>query len=279
MSDSPVSSPAPRPFVLTEYSLLLRWPPHIDPGMHARILATRDLLRDHFGDDILDLVPTYSELGIHLRPPLRAMKVAEALRAFAWPSEPQGAPPPRQVTIPVCYEPPYAPDLPALAERHGCSPADIVERHTAPLYRVYFLGFLPGFAYLGGMDPSLATPRLPQPRPRVEEGSVGIAGAQTGVYPSASPGGWNLIGRTPLTMFRAEADGAEARGAYGDGQEARGAYGVGAGPPGGVPGGSVSGALLRPGDEVRFVAIDGPTFAEMSLGTKGLRPPAESPRP
>jgi KipI family sensor histidine kinase inhibitor len=105
--------------------------------------------------------------------------------------------------VPVCYEGPHAPDLQAVAEWSGCSGSDVIARHSAPLYRVFMIGFLPGFAYLGSVDPTIAAPRRETPRLHVVAGSVGIAGLQTGIYPAESPGGWQIIGRTPLVMFDA----------------------------------------------------------------------------
>jgi KipI family sensor histidine kinase inhibitor len=103
--------------------------------------------------------------------------------------------------LPVCYHPRVAPDLEKVARLHGLSPGEVADVHAAPAYRVYMLGFTPGFLFLGGLDRRLHTPRLPEPRARVPAGSVGIAGAQTGAYAIASPGGWRLIGRTPLRLF------------------------------------------------------------------------------
>ena len=108
---------------------------------------------------------------------------------------------PRLVEISVQYGGEDGPDLPAVAAFHGLTQAEVVERHTRGLYRVGMMGFMPGFAYLLGLDPTLATPRLATPRTHVPAGSVGIAGNQTGVYPLASPGGWQLIGRTDLILF------------------------------------------------------------------------------
>ncbi len=105
------------------------------------------------------------------------------------------------VTIPVCYGGNYGPDLGFVAQHAGLTEQEVVRRHTAREYRIYMLGFLPGFPYLGGLDPSLATPRLQNPRTSIPSGSVGIGGEQTGIYPVASPGGWQLIGRTPLKLF------------------------------------------------------------------------------
>lgn len=107
----------------------------------------------------------------------------------------------RTVTIPVCYGGEYGPDLQTVARHAGLTGREVIRLHTAPCYRIYMLGFLPGFPYLGGLDPALFTPRLENPRTAIPAGSVGIGGQQTGVYPVASPGGWQLIGRTPLRLF------------------------------------------------------------------------------
>jgi KipI family sensor histidine kinase inhibitor len=116
-------------------------------------------------------------------------------------------PEPRQLEIPVCYGGEYGPDLSDVAAMHGMTPAQAVKLHTSTTYLVYFLGFVPGFAYLGQLPEALVTPRLATPHKRVPAGSVGIAGNQTGVYPFATPGGWRLLGRTPMAMFRTERDG------------------------------------------------------------------------
>jgi KipI family sensor histidine kinase inhibitor len=105
------------------------------------------------------------------------------------------------IDIPVRYGGSDGPDLEEVAERHGLSAADVIDLHAGARYRVLFLGFAPGFAYLGGLPDAIATPRRPSPRERVPAGSVGIAGEQTGVYPLSMPGGWNLIGRTDAVLF------------------------------------------------------------------------------
>ncbi len=139
-------------------------------------------------------------------------------------------PEPRHVEIPVCYGGEFGPDLAEVCAMHGMTAAQVVELHASAEYRVYFLGFVPGFAYLGELPRELVTPRLAAPRKRVPAGSVGIAGNQTGVYPFATPGGWRLIGRTPLKMFRADRDGL---------------------------------SLLSLGDRVRFTPISAERFAEL----------------
>ena len=113
-------------------------------------------------------------------------------------------PEPREAEISVCYGGEYGPDLDAVAAAHGMTPERVIEIHASGNYLAYFLGFVPGFAYLGEVAEAIATPRHATPRRSVPAGSVGIAARQTGVYPFATPGGWQLIGRTPLAMFRAD---------------------------------------------------------------------------
>jgi KipI family sensor histidine kinase inhibitor len=140
---------------------------------------------------------------------------------------------PQGVVIPVCYDTRLAPDLHAVAERCGITTAEVIRLHTSADYFVSFLGFSPGFGYLTGLPEQLAAPRLVTPRKLVSAGSVGIAGKQTGVYPIDSPGGWNIIGRTPLRMFDPETS-----------------------PP----------AVLKYGDSVRFEPIDYDEFEARSRG-------------
>jgi inhibitor of KinA len=115
-------------------------------------------------------------------------------------------PPPRTVKIPVCYGGDYGPDLEEVARLHGITPDEAIRLHTSTTYRVYFFGFVPGFAYLGDLPEQLITPRLPTPRRKVPAGSVAIAGGQTAVYPFETPGGWRLLGRTPRAMLDAQRD-------------------------------------------------------------------------
>ena len=151
---------------------------------------------------VVELVPTYRSVTVQYRPEIvgyaqlyeRLTRILEGLKT----AEP---PPNREVRVPVLYGGEFGPDLSNVAKLHGLSEAEVVELHTAPNYLIYMLGFLPGFCYLGGLDERLATPRLATPRVSIPAGSVGIAGAQTGVYPLPSPGGWQLIGRTPLKLY------------------------------------------------------------------------------
>jgi inhibitor of KinA len=174
----------------------------------ARLLAG-DATAAH--DAITDVVPAYDSVAVHYEPgrvacrrdesPHQAMARWIADRVARLPDAPVAAG--RLLEIPVRYGGEDGPDLDALALARGLSPDEVVALHTAPEYVVHFLGFMPGFAYLGGLDARLATQRRAVPRTLVPAGSVGIGGAQTAVYPLASPGGWQLIGRTPLALFDA----------------------------------------------------------------------------
>lgn len=189
---------------------------------------------------VRELVPAYTTVTVHYDAsalvaagaPVEELtgwlgaRVEQALAKLSAKSARKGV----TVEIPVCYGGEFGPDLARVAAQARLSPEEVVRRHAAGDYLVHLVGFAPGFPYLGGMAPELATPRLAQPRARVEAGSVGIAGAQTGVYPLATPGGWNLIGRTPLRLFRPEAN-----------------------PP----------VLLQAGDRVRFRAITRADFAQL----------------
>lgn len=161
---------------------------------------------------------------------LRHEELQQVLRRYVERVEKVALPEARLVEIPVCYGGEYGPDLSDVAEMHGLKSERVIELHAATTYVVYFLGFAPGFAYLGEVPEALATPRLATPRRSVPAGSVGIAGSQTGVYPITTPGGWRLLGRTPLAMFRPD-------------REAM--------------------SLLAIGDRVRFVAISEEKFASL----------------
>jgi len=132
---------------------------------------------------------------------LRHEQVQEQLAACIERMEKIPLPKPREVEIPVCYGDEYGPDLQDVAELHGLTPERVIKLHSGGHYVVYFLGFVPGFAYLGELPGELVTPRLSTPRKSVPAGSVGIAKNQTGVYPISTPGGWRLLGRTPAALF------------------------------------------------------------------------------
>ena len=149
---------------------------------------------------VVNLHPAYSTILIVFDPCITSHSVLESLLQVIGEVAVTA---PRLVILPVHYD---GPDLPDVAQWHGVSEQQIIDWHAAPTYEVSFLGFVPGFAYLTGLPLQLSTPRLEIPRKTVLGGSVGIAGNQTGVYPFATPGGWRLLGRTPLTMFRPDRD-------------------------------------------------------------------------
>jgi inhibitor of KinA len=175
----------------------------IDPMINQRAIDLSLRLRARAMPGVRDVVPGYCSVGVHFDP-LRTdlpgleaaieddARLAEAVTETALT---------HVHDIPVAYGGSNGPDLDAVAEVCRCSAADVVERHAGTVYRVYMLGFVPGFAYLGRVDSRIAVPRHRVPRERVPAGSVGIAGEQTGVYPVESPGGWKLIGRTAVQMF------------------------------------------------------------------------------
>jgi KipI family sensor histidine kinase inhibitor len=151
---------------------------------------------------VRDVVPTYNAVTIHFDPRIADRQVLTAeMRRLASAEESVPHSQARLVEVPVSYGGEAGPDLAAVAAFAGCTEAEAVRLHAATPYRVYMLGFLPGFAYMGSVDARIAMPRLDVPRMRVTAGSVGIAGTQTGIYPCESPGGWRIIGRTNVRMF------------------------------------------------------------------------------
>lgn len=152
---------------------------------------------------VVETVPAFASLLIFYDPLVTEYDaVADAVQKLAQaPGSDTAAVEGRLVEIPVCYGGAFGPDLPFVAEHAGLTETEVSRLHAGRDYPIYMLGFLPGFPYLGGLDERLFTPRLPTPRTTIPAGSVGIGGEQTGIYPIASPGGWQLIGRTPLKLF------------------------------------------------------------------------------
>ena len=170
--------------------------------INAKVQALRSYLETHGTCGIKELMPTYRSLAVYFDPvgtnmDSLARKITEGLSSI----EGKQTVSTKEVTIPVCYGGEYGPDLESVAQYHNISEKDVIRLHSGRSCYCYMLGFTPGFSYLGGMDESIATPRLATPREIIPAGSVGIAGKQTGIYPIDSPGGWQLIGRTPLIMY------------------------------------------------------------------------------
>lgn len=155
---------------------------------------------------VRECVPTYRSLAIYFNPLVVSMDeiIQTARKGLSEPAK-DGERGHTLISVPVCYGGEYGPDIANVAEHAGITVEEVISRHTGCICHCYMIGFMPGFAYLGGMDESIATPRLANPRSVIPGGSVGIAGKQTGIYPMESPGGWQLIGRTPLRLFTPEA--------------------------------------------------------------------------
>ncbi len=192
----------------------------------ARVHALVQRLRDQPIEGVRDIVPAFTTVALHYRPecfgsrPFARVKelLLERLAYPLQPSEAQG----RVVEVPVCYGGDFGPDLDEVAAKCGLRPEQVVDLHLRSPHRVHMLGFAPGFPFIGGLDPALAMPRRATPRTHIPPGTVAIARDQTCIYPLETPGGWNLIGRSPLRLFDPVAE-----------------------PP----------CLLRPGDAIRFVRI------------------------
>jgi inhibitor of KinA len=208
----------------------------IDEATNRQVRAVAALLDERALPCVVDQVPAFASIAVHYDPALvggddstaspyeRFMNTLQGMLADLHSDE---IPAPRVVDIPVCYGGELGPDLDDVARQHEIGVDEVIRIHSSGDYLVYMVGFMPGFAYLGGLAPELATPRRSSPRTAVPAGTVGIGGQQTGVYPLVSPGGWNLIGRTPLRIFDVTRDKA---------------------------------SLLETGDRVRFVPISRKAF-------------------
>ncbi|MDR1730944.1 MAG: 5-oxoprolinase subunit PxpB [Synergistaceae bacterium] len=186
-----------------ESCIVVEFGDDVDPEVNARVQALRAKIEKNPFPGFIDTVPTYRSLAVCFDP-LRTGSPAEIKKVLAGMTEKLQAEEKGEeelLIVPTCYEGEFAPDLARVADHTGLSPEEVTRRHAGRDCYCYMLGFVPGYPYLGGMDPSLETPRLKEPRERIPGGSVGIGGKQTGIYTVESPGGWNLIGRTPLRMF------------------------------------------------------------------------------
>lgn len=177
------------------------WPAQIDVNTNKQIMRFLGEIKKILGNSILDVTISYNELAIYLVDHEDIHAVINKLETINLEEHLKSEVVGKKIYMPVCYEERFASDMNLLAKAKGLTAKKIIELHTSPEYFVYFIGFLPGFPYLGGLDEKLAHPRRNKPRRKVPQGAVGIAGDQTGVYPSSSPGGWNIIGQTPLPLF------------------------------------------------------------------------------
>src|SRR5208337_3677992 len=215
----------------SDSSLLVVFGDTISPALHECVIALFHAFQARHDPRIRNLHPGYASLLIDFDPlRLSHEELTSEVQQLANTRDSKADKGSNVGTIPVCYDVEFGPDLPDVAQHAGISLEEVIRLHSLPTYLVYFLGFSPGFVYLGGLPEILHTPRLATPRPSIAGGSVGIAGSQTGIYPVDSPGGWKLIGRTPVRMFDPEAT-----------------------PP----------TRLQPGDRMKFSPIDRGTFDEM----------------
>ncbi len=226
---------------LGEDAVLLRLGDRIELDTNRAVHALAARLDRARPPWLCDIVPAYASLALFVDPAQSGDRFAlelvrDWLAQLSNDASTEASRDQTPVGIPVCYHPSCAPDLDAVAQRAGLAPDEVAARHCAGDYRVGMIGFAPGFPYLLGLDPVLATPRHATPRVRVPAGSVGIAGRQTGIYPGDSPGGWQLVGRTPMSLFDPRRD-----------------------PP----------SLLQPGQRVRLVAIGLDEYNDLAGSARG----------
>ena len=177
----------------------------ISPDINRKIRAFKIAVEKSGIPGIVETVPTYRSLLVHYKPEVIGYKaITEKFKSLMGTLDNIEIPPPTVIEIPVLYGGEMGPDIENVASHNGKTVEEVIKIHTSQEYLIYMIGFIAGFPYLGGMSKEIATPRLKEPRVKIDGGSVGIAGEQTGIYPLDSPGGWQLIGRTPLKLYDAE---------------------------------------------------------------------------
>lgn len=213
-------------------SVLIVFGDTISTDTNQRIVSTVQLIREQRIEGIVDMIPAFVSLLINYNPLVISYDALRTRLEQILKMETKAAETVKRVfEIPVCYGGEYGPDLQNIADHAGLSTEEVIDIHTSRDYLIYMLGFLPGFCYLGGLDERIHTPRLDSPRIRIPAGSVGIGGSQTGIYPMDSPGGWQLMGMTPVKTYDPERE---------------------------VP------ILVQAGEYIRFVRIDEKEFREIS---------------
>ena len=223
---------APRIVQLSESAITVEFGDTIDVRTNELVLAFVAAIEHTAIEGLVEVVPTYRSATIYFNPLLTdTATITKQVRALMTNPTTTPSRPSTLHTIPVWYGSTAGPDLPDVARHAGLTPAEVSTLHASVTYRVYMLGFSPGFPYLGTVPDRIAAPRLSTPRKQVAAGSVGIAGTQTGIYPQASPGGWRIIGQTPVLLFSLARP---------------------------------NPFLLAPGDQVQFVPIDEEEFKELS---------------
>lgn len=221
---------------LGDAALTIEFGNEINSEINSRVVAFATTVFDQHWQGIHDIVPTYRSVTVHFDPlQWDSATLAKRLKALPRREPGQAEPPGILHEIPVLYGGEWGQDLEEVATFAGVQPAEAIALHASVLYRVYMLGFSPGFPYLGLVPGQLAMPRRATPRTKVPAGSVGIADRQTGIYPTATPGGWQIIGKTPISLYRKT---------------------------------RTNTFLLKPGDTVRFKPIVRDEFDQLSRETK-----------
>lgn len=245
-SRASVSAIEPRVSMAGDTAIVVTLGDSIDPAVSRRVLALGRRIMAERQPGVIEAVPGLAALTIHFDPDLVDPEALAAQLSALVREDPSAAedarPSPRRWLVPVCYDRDLGPDLDEVASRSGLPVEEIVARHSGTDYHVYMLGFLPGFPYMGDLDRELRLPRRPSPRLAVPAGSVAIAAAMTAIYPLQSPGGWHVIGRTPVRLFDVDAD-----------------------PP----------ALIAPGDSVRFRPITRSELERLAAHSASGRPGLE----
>ena len=187
-----------------DHAILIRWAKAINELTNEEVLQLDEFISEKFKKEIIESVPAFHSLAVYLKEGVSVSEFIEKVRATPLVDQRRIPRTKSIITIPVCYEDRYALDIEHIAKFHNLSSTEVIKIHTDSIYKVYFLGFLPGFPYLGGLDERLVTPRKSTPRNFIARGSVAIGGSQSGIYTLDSPGGWNIIGKSPLRFFSSE---------------------------------------------------------------------------
>ena len=203
-------------------AMLIEWPQKIEPSILNDIQAFKRTIASSLCQELEESVPAYASLTLFFKQSYNYLEVIEKLQKL-YPQRINTQSDNKTWVIPVCYDKSFGIDLDSLAKTHKLTVEEIIYEHSKKTYLVYFIGFLPGFLYLGGLDEQLHFPRKKTPRLQIKKGSIGIGGSQTGIYPLDSPGGWNIIGNTPIALFNKSQE---------------------------VP------CFAKPGDQIRFEPID-----------------------
>ncbi len=232
-----VSDPTFQP--MGDRCVIIEFESRVDPEINARVRSVAEYLLTHPIEGVVDVVPAFTTVAVHYRPEALAnslpqetpyRRLCRSIESALADGVARTHASAHVVEVPVCYGGEFGPDLDEVAVQSKLTPQQVIELHAASKHQVYMLGFAPGFPYLGGLDPRLEMPRRATPRTKVPAGSVAIAREQSAIYSIETPGGWNILGRTPLRLFTPETD-----------------------PP----------CLLLPGDNVRFVPITAEQFKRM----------------